>query len=76
MFYLNVFYWPTLKDVEYCKFRNEVMVWFTQMIYCNVYIPLLIKQANDVKENPGPSRFDVIDPTTTVTADSSFFFSS
>ena len=27
-----------------------------------------------MKENPGPSRFDVIDPTTTVTADSSFFF--
>ena len=36
-------------------------------------IPLLIKQANDVEENPGPTIFDIIDPTTTVSADSSFF---
>ena len=50
------------------------MVWFTQMICYNVYIPLLIKQANDVEENPGPTVFDIIDPTTTVSADSSFFF--
>ena len=44
------------------------------MICCNVYIPLLIKQVNDVEENPGPTIFDIIDPTTTVSADSSFFF--
>ena len=36
----------------------------------NVYIPLLIRQANDVEENPGPKIFDIIDPTTTVSADS------
>ena len=52
------------------------MVWFTQMICYNVYIPLLIKQANDVEENSGPTIFDIIDPTTTVSADSSFFFFS
>ena len=30
MFYLNVFYLPTLKDVVgYYKLQNEVMFWFT-----------------------------------------------
>ena len=47
------------------------MFWFTQMMCYNVYIPLLIRQANDVEENPGPAIFDIIDPTTTVSADSS-----
>ena len=72
MFYLNVFYLPTLKDVVgHYKLWNEVIVWFTQMMFYNVYIPLLIRQANDVKENPGPTIFDINDPTTTVSADSS-----
>ena len=72
MFYLNVFYLPTLKDVVgHYKLWNEVMFWFTQMMCYNVYIPLLIRQANDVEENPGPTIFDIIDPTTTVSADSS-----
>ena len=31
-----------------------------------------IRQANDVEENPGPTIFDIIDPTITVSADSSF----
>ena len=30
------------------------------------------KQANDAEENPGPAIFDIIDPTTTVSAGSSF----
>ena len=72
MFYLNVFYLPTLKDVVgHYKLWNEVTFWFTQMMCYNVYIPLLIRQANDVEENPGPTIFDIIDPTTTVSADSS-----
>ena len=62
----------TLKQVVgHYKLWNEVMVWFTQMMCYNVYIPLLIRQANDVEENPGPTIFDIIDPTTTVSADSS-----
>ena len=63
MFYLNVFYLPTLKQVvgQY-KMWNQVMFWFTQMMCYNVYIPLLIRQANDVEENPGPTIFDIIDP--------------
>ena len=44
-----MFYLLTRKQVviQY-KMWNQVMVWFTQMMCCNVYIPLLIRQANDV----------------------------
>ena len=67
MFYLNVFYLPTLKQVVgHYKSCNEVMFCFAQMMCYNVYIPLLIRQANDVEENLGPTTFDIIDPTTTV----------
>ena len=44
------------------------MFWFSQIIFYNAYIPLLIRQANDVEENPGPTIFDVIDPTRTICA--------
>jgi len=39
------------------------MLWLTQMMCYNVYIPLLIRQMNDVKENLNRTIFDVIDPT-------------
>ena len=32
----------------------------------------MYKAGNDVEENPGPAIFDIIDPTTTVSAYSSF----
>ena len=69
-FYLNVFYLPILKQVvmQY-EMLNQVMFWFTQMMCYNVYIPLLIRQANGVEENPGPTIFDIIDPMITVSAD-------
>ncbi|XP_022782755.1 uncharacterized protein LOC111323626 [Stylophora pistillata] len=38
------------------------------MYFYNIYIPLIIRQANDVEENPGPTIFEVIDPTRTVCA--------
>ena len=41
------------------------------MTFYNICIPLVIRQANAVKENPGPTIFDVVDPTTTVCAHSS-----
>ena len=70
MFYLNLFYLPVLKQVvEQHKMWNDVMFWFSQMIFYNAYIPLLIRQANDVEENPGPTIFDVIEPTRTICAD-------
>ena len=61
---------PTLKVVVgHYKLWSEVMFWFTQMMCYNVNVPLLIRQANDVEENPGPTIYDIIDPTTTVSAD-------
>ena len=74
MLNFNLFYLPTLKDVVgHCKLWNEVMVWFTQMMCYNVYIPLPIRRANDLEENPGPELFGIIDPTTTVSAVSGIF---
>ena len=46
-FYLNVFLITCQDVVGYYKFRNEVMVWFMQMICLH---PI----ANDAEENPGP----------------------
>ena len=61
MFYLNVFYLPVLKQVVgQHEMWNDVMFWFSQMIFYNAYISLLIRQASDVEENPGPTIFDVI----------------
>lgn len=70
MFYLNVFYLPILKQVviQY-KMWNQVMFWFTQMMCYNVYTALLIRQADDVEGNPGPTIFDIIDLMRTVSAD-------
>ena len=61
IFYLNVFYLPVLKQVvgQY-NMWNDVMFCFSQMIFYKAYIPLLIRQANDVEENPGPTIFDEI----------------
>ena len=70
MFYLNVFYLPVLKKVVGLhKMWNDVMFWFSQIIFYNAYILLLIRQTNDIEENPGPAIFDVIDPTRTICAD-------
>ena len=70
MFYLNVFYLPVLKKVVGLhKMWNDVMFWFSQIIFYNAYILLLIRQANNAEENPGPTIFDVIDLTRTICAD-------
>lgn len=43
MFHLNVFYLPVLKQVvKQHKMWNDVVFWFSQMIFCKAYIPLLI----------------------------------
>ena len=70
MFYLNLFYLPVLKQVVgQCKMWNDVMFWFLEMIFYNAYIPLLIRQTNDVEENPGPTILDVINATRTICGD-------
>ena len=35
----------------------------------NVFLPLLLRLANDVEENPGPTVYDVVDPSNTICAD-------
>ena len=40
---------------------NEVMLWLTQMMDYNAYIPLLIRQMNDAEENLNRTIFDVPD---------------
>ena len=55
-------YLPTINDhVGYYKFRNEVMVWFMQMIMLQCLHPI----AEDAEENPGPIILHIIDPTST-----------
>ena len=34
-----------------------------------MYVPLLLRMANDVEENPGPAVYDVVDPSQTICAD-------
>ena len=51
--------------------KNHFFSLMFMMVFCNAYIPLLIRQANDVEENPGPPIFDVIDPTRTICVDHS-----
>ena len=55
-----------------CVFQsnNETVVWFVKTLYYNhVYVPLLLRLSNDVETNPGPTVYDIVDPTTTVCAD-------
>ena len=39
---------------------------FTQMSCNKVYVPLLLRMGNDVEENPGPTVYDVVDPSKTI----------
>ena len=57
MFCLNVPYISAMKQVvgQY-KMWNDVMSWCSEMIFYNAYIPLLIRQTNNVEENQGPTR--------------------
>ena len=71
LFYMNVFYLPTLKQLLLQRQINyESSVWFVKTLcYYHVYAPLLLRLSNDVETNPGPTVYDIIDPTTTTCAD-------
>ena len=46
IFYLNVVYLSVLKQVNrQHKMWNDVMFWFSQLIFYNAYISMLIRQA-------------------------------
>lgn len=71
LFYMNAFYLPTLKRLRSQRQSdNETAVWFIQTLYYyHVYVPLLLRLSNDVETNPGPTVYDIVDPTTTICAD-------
>ena len=69
VFYLSVFYLPTKRITKQYKSMSQVIVLFTQMSCYNVYVPLLLRMANDVEVNPGPTVYDVVDPSKTICAD-------
>ena len=57
-----------------CMFWNtkETLIVLARSLYlfgCVVYVALLLRMANDVEENPGPTLYDIVDPCKTVCAD-------
>ena len=50
---------PKLKQNE----MIEVMLWLTQMMGYNAYIPLLMRKMNDAEENLNLTIFDIPDST-------------
>ena len=38
------------------------------MLQCVMYVPLLLRMADDVEENPGPTIYDVVDSSKTMCA--------
>ena len=69
IFYLGVFlYLPTKRLAEQYESLSQVIMSFTQMSCYNVYVPLLLRMSNDVEENPGPTIYDVVDPSKTICA--------
>ena len=48
---------------EVIKIMKET---FARIACDNVYLPLLLRLANDVEENPGPTIYGVVDPSKTV----------
>ena len=39
------------------------------LLGCIVYVSLLLRMANDFEENPGPTLYDIVDPSKTICAD-------
>ena len=39
------------------------------LLGCIVYVALLLRMANDVEENPGPTLYDIVDPNKPICAD-------
>lgn len=67
IFHLSVSNLTTKTFTEKCKSLSHVTVFiFTQLSCCIVYVPLLLRIANDVEENPGPTVYDVIDSAKTM----------
>ena len=48
---------------------SQLVILLTATTICIVFVPLLLRLANDVEENPGPTVYDVVDPNKTISAD-------
>ncbi len=68
VFYLCILYLPTQKLAKQMTCFRQATVSFSQMSCYIVYVALLLRMANDVEENPGPTVYDVVDPTKTICA--------
>ena len=61
VFHLCTLYLPlTQKLAEHIAWFSQAIVSCTQMSCYIVYVPLLLRMANDVEENPGPTVYDVL----------------
>ena len=69
IFYLCMLCLPLKRLSEPYKNFSQVVLPFTQKSCYNIYVPLLLRLANDVEENPGPTVYDVVDPNKTISAD-------
>ena len=69
IFYLSVIYLPTKRLTEQYKSFSQVIFHSNVMLQCVMYIPLLLRMANDVEENTGPTIYGVVDPSKTICAD-------
>jgi hypothetical protein len=69
VFHLCILCLPTQKLAEHIACFSQAIVSCTQMSCYIVYVPLLLRMANDIEENPGPTVYDVVDPSETVSAD-------
>ncbi len=69
IFYLCMLCLPLKRLSEPYKNFSQVVLPFTQKSCYNIYVPLLLRLANDVEENPGPTVYHVVDPNKTISAD-------
>ena len=69
IFYLSVIYLPTKRLTEQYKSFSQVIFHSNVMLQCVMYIPLLLRMANNVEENTGPTIYGVVDPSKTICPD-------
>ena len=69
VFYLCMLCLPLKWSSEPYKNFSQVVLSFTQKSCYNIYVPLLLRLGNDIEENPGPTVYDVVNPSKTISAD-------
>ena len=71
-------YCNCVKTKDISRFENifwntriivDLLIRSVYLLGCTVYVALLLRMANDVEENPGPTLYDIVDPNKTICAD-------